>query len=373
MGSNKLQEQKDIFEQHIFDSYFNLRVGIAVLAILFPLVLLIGGYTMEGDFRGSMSAYYLEINGKSMRDWFVGILWAIGIFLFLYKGWERNEGGGLNENWALNFAGLFAIGVAMFPTQIETKSVSVHGTCAVMLFVFMAYVCIFRAPDTLDELDNETLRNHFKNTYRVLGGLMLAVPVAAYCFAVVFDRLQNYTFIVEAFGVWVFASYWLVKSSELSLSGMERKNVPDLPLTSLTTTEPPRVVEVDPGILNYPTGLKIEVGEQYAFTAEGKWLDWFIPCGPEGWGRWFPLKYFNRQRGEPFFLLCGNVGKNDDFAFCIGKKYIWTVPKEVKELEDRQLYLFANDWSIAYGNNKPLPSKRGGPLKVTITRLEDDK
>lgn len=64
MNDNKLQEldeekliikQKGIFEQHIFDSYFNLRTGIAVLAILLPTVLLIWGYAAEEYLRDSMS------------------------------------------------------------------------------------------------------------------------------------------------------------------------------------------------------------------------------------------------------------------------------------------------------------------------------
>ena len=249
-----LAQQKGIFEQHIFDSYFNLRTGIAVLAILLPLVLLIWGYTVEGYLRDSMSDYYtIDDNGKSMRDWFVGNLWAIGVFLILYKGWQRKEGGGLNENRALNFAGLCAIGVAMFPTQPEAKSISIHGACAVLLFLLMAYVCIFRARDTLDELKDEKQKNWYLIAYRILGSLMILVPIIALGFAFVFQSLQQYTFFVEWFGVWVFASYWLVKSSELSLSGVERK-VPDVPLESLAVNEKRVVENMDPGVRNYPTG-----------------------------------------------------------------------------------------------------------------------
>ena len=172
--------------------------------------------------------------------------------------------------------------------------------------------------------------------------------------------------------MWIFASYWLVKTCELSLSGIERKKVAAFPLTTLLENES-KEINVDPGQLHYPTGINVEVGELYHFEAEGQWLDWIIPCGPKGWGSWFPLNYFNRQRGEAFFLLCGNVGKNDHISFHIGKGSEWTIPQEVNALPDRQLYLFANDWSCAYGNNKWLPTTRGGPLKVTITRLNTVK
>ena len=374
MGNHHSQGKQNIFD-HIFESYSNLRTGIAVLAILFPLVLWLGGKLIGIELRDSMSAYYLEIDGKTMRDWFVGILWAIGVFLILYKGWERNKGGGLNENWALNLAGLCAIGVAMFPTTLavtpeEKKEITLHGTFAVSLFLFMAYVCIFRARDTLDELNDGKLRKRFKRIYRVLGIAMVVTPITAWCFAVVFHGLEKYTFYIEWFGVWVFAFYWLVKSSELSISGLEHK-VPDITPAPLPLNTPHHVT-VDPRVLNYPTGVTVAKGEEYRITASGKWLDWFICCGPNGWGDWYPLKKYNRKPGEPFFLLCGNVGKHvdDTLAFCIGEKEEWIVPDLVKDgqaLKDCQLYLFANDMPIAYGNNRQLARD---PMKVVITLVK---
>lgn len=130
-------------------------------------------------------------------------------------------------------------------------------------------------------------------------------------------------------------------------------------------------VTVDPSRRHYPTGLEVQAGERYFFSAEGRWLDWFISCGPKGWGpKWNPLAIFNRKRWHRFFLLCGNVGKDDVNAFCIGDKYEWTVPPQINDSPDHQLYLFANDWPCCYRNNKSLPARRGGPLKVTITRLD---
>ena len=374
MDNYPSQGDQNVFD-HIFESYFNLRTGIAALAILFPLVLWLGGKLIGIELRESMSAYYLEIDGKTMRDWFVGILWAIGVFLILYKGWERKQGGGLNENWALNLAGLCAIGVAMFPTTLavtpeEKREITLHGTLAFSLFLFMAYVCIFRARDTLGELNNEKLRKRFKRIYVVLGVAMVFTPFTAWCFAVVLHGLEKHTFYVEWFGVWVFAFYWLVKSSELSISGLEQE-VPDITPAPLPINTPHHVT-VHPGVLNYPTGVTVATGEEYRITASGEWLDWFIRCGPNGWGDWCPLKKHNRKPGEPFFLLCGNVGKHvdDTLAFCIGEKREWVVPGLVKDgqaLEDCQLYLFANDVPIAYGNNRQLAKN---PMQVIITLVK---
>ena len=93
LQQGKMLQQRDYYEEHIFSSYFILRVGIAILAIVFPLILWIGGGMMEIKFQPSMSDYYnaVGIDGKSMRDWFVGILWAVGVFLVLYKGRSRKE------------------------------------------------------------------------------------------------------------------------------------------------------------------------------------------------------------------------------------------------------------------------------------------
>jgi hypothetical protein len=365
--------QKGIFEQHIFDSYFNLRTGIALLALLLPLVLLIWGYAVEGYLRDSMSNYYFDVDGKSMRDWFVGALWAIGVFLILYKGWQREERGWLNENRILNYAGLCAIGVAMFPMQSKPNSVSIHGTCAVLLFLLMAYVCIFLAGDTLDELKDEKQKHWYLTTYRILGALMILVPIIALVIAFIFScleqytSLKQYTFFVEWTGVWVFASYWLVKSSEMSLTGMER-SISDDPPASLDISKTHVVKDIDPAVRNYPTGILVEEGAQYEIDPKGKWIDWFWPCGPNGWGNWCPLKYLNRKHGKPFFLLCGSIGKSDadNLSFCFVKGQTWHVPDKLDDIEDRQLYLFANDVPFAYGNNRKCRSE---PLIVTITRL----
>ena len=100
----------DDLQIHIFATYANLRIGVVAIAILFPF-LLWGGWAIHGiSLPDSMSAYYhVTENGKSMRNWFVGILFALGIILYLYKGYS------IKENLALNFAGVFALGVAISP------------------------------------------------------------------------------------------------------------------------------------------------------------------------------------------------------------------------------------------------------------------
>ncbi|AHF00016.1 hypothetical protein [Thioalkalivibrio paradoxus] len=126
-------------------------------------------------------------------------------------------------------------------------------------------------------------------------------------------------------------------------------------------------IDVDPRALYVPTGLVLGAGERYRLTADGKWRDGFVTCGPEGWGRGWPTR-FNRLPGQPFFLLCGCPGRNDQHAFAVGTARDWEVP-DAADPDGLALYLFANDWRWMYWNNRALTAQRGGPLRVTITRL----
>lgn len=127
-------------------------------------------------------------------------------------------------------------------------------------------------------------------------------------------------------------------------------------------------IDVDPGLLHVPTGIAVRAGEQYSFSATGKWKDWYIVCDHRGWGRgWFTR--LPRVPGQPFFRLCGCVGKQDGGAFAIDMTRPWTVPDIRPSEDDTQLYLFANDIRWMYWNNRVLPKEQGGPMRVTVARV----
>lgn len=91
-------------------SYLWMRVGVGVLGIALPLVLVfIDRLAFHGSpfFRGSLSVYYYS----GMRDEFVGILSATGIFLVGYKVAERSL-----DNTLSLLAGLSALVIPLFPT-----------------------------------------------------------------------------------------------------------------------------------------------------------------------------------------------------------------------------------------------------------------
>lgn len=230
---------------HIIKTYQATRRGLAYIGFAFPVLLLIGGLIVNLHLQGSMSAYYhappiLKANevlhpgnyvhpGEGvMRNWFVGLLFVIGIILFLYKGFTRME------DHALNLAGVLALGVALFPMPwgdqfkaagftLAGVKLTVHGACAVTLFLCIAYVCIFRASDTLGLVKPAERQKRYRLTYKILGWAMVASPVTAFVLSSVFQQHDAYTFFIEMAGVWVFAAYWLIKSREIAETDADRK------------------------------------------------------------------------------------------------------------------------------------------------------
>jgi hypothetical protein len=218
----------DRLQRHINRTYVSLRVGTAITAFLFPFILWHGGrYVADEPLHSAMSYYY----HTDMRDVFVGILFAIGSFLYLYKGF------GHRENVALNVAGLLALGVALFPigpydpnvartdvfsqTPLEPHTHDIHNTCAILFFVAIAYVCIFRAKDSLYLIANPAIEAFYRRVYVVIGWLMILAPVVAAALAhfrqQIFGEGESpVIFFVQSGAVWVFSTYWLVKTWEFS-------------------------------------------------------------------------------------------------------------------------------------------------------------
>lgn len=218
----------EALEKHVLATYGTLRIGIAVIALLFPLILGVGGFLFAGiPLQNSLSAYYhahvppCEVTLEApMRNWFVGVLCAIGAFLYLYKGFSKVE------NIALNIAGAMAVGVAMFPMlwtcHKDSSLLSLHGFCAVSFFLCIAFVSIRCASDTLHLIQDTAVRRRFKQCYNVTGFTMIVFPLAAYLFTVVFRQLERLTLFVEIAGIMAFAAYWIIKSREILQTQSER-------------------------------------------------------------------------------------------------------------------------------------------------------
>ena len=209
--------------EHVFDTYLSLRGGMGWLAALFPVVVVLVGFVDLGFFEieDSLSAYYWASKSgfNVARIPFVGGLWALGAFLYLYKGFTTWENG------ALNVAAGCAIGVACFPmawTCDGCSGFTPHGLFAFGLFGSLVYVVWYRSADTLAFLPSGHSPKSFAEGYAVCAFLMLISPVVA---AVLNWSLHGtwLVILVETFGVWAFAGYWFLKTKELKLSQVTRK------------------------------------------------------------------------------------------------------------------------------------------------------
>jgi hypothetical protein len=215
----------DIFK-NISASYFLLRRGLAALAFAFPILLWLGAG--PDDVQASISAYYHfnagqapEFGAGTMRNVFVGVLWAIGAFLFFYKGYSWKE------DWALNVAGLGAVLIALFPMDWPPDPGArpsivaiVHQTSAVGFFLAIASVCLFLSGDTLKIMKDQHRRRKFKRVYVVLGAMMVLIPLGLvalhFLMPVTADR-SPVVLLVEVAAIYVFSAYWLVKSREIKI------------------------------------------------------------------------------------------------------------------------------------------------------------
>ena len=98
-----------------------------------------------------------------------------------------------------------------------TPAGRIHAVAAIVFFLSVAYVSIFRSRDTLVLLP-AAQRAAFAATYRLLGVLMVAIPLAvAAAHAVLADPHPRVLWLVEVAGIYTFSAFWLVKSREIAL------------------------------------------------------------------------------------------------------------------------------------------------------------
>lgn len=194
------------FSRHANLAFLIKCFGIGVIALLIPVTLpLVGGY--DGHF--SISFFY---HVPEARNWFVGLLWAVGIFLVLFQGLSRAE------NIILTAGGIFLILVAMVPTGTDQCSESIfswHAFFAVAFFACLFVVAVFFSKSRLDYILWPPLRKRFEMAYNVTGCAMIGLPLLAYGVHLVDGRdCGHEIFWIEAAAILAFSSYWFVKTWE---------------------------------------------------------------------------------------------------------------------------------------------------------------
>lgn len=111
MVNGSVNDQQDC-DQSAAMSYKLLRTIVGVLGMTLPVIVVVGAYLIDDTgFLYSISSYY----HTSMRDVFVGILFITAAFMFTYNPEDYPDG--YIDNIAGYFAGIFAIGTAVFPAD----------------------------------------------------------------------------------------------------------------------------------------------------------------------------------------------------------------------------------------------------------------
>jgi hypothetical protein len=209
-------------------SYRMLRNAVGIIGIVLPLWLVLGGiYVFQvPEIQPSISDYYHTV----MRDWLVGGLFAIGVFLFSYKGYDDpNPVYGLLpvrgiDDLASTVAGICAVGVAIFPTRSRPtipieffgnlRFPSLHVLCAAGFFLSLAFISFFLFPKHHgSERDDPTGKEPL--VYRACG---VAIVVFLLLIVGVWKFSGNSSVgpvhpvvVLETLALWAFGVSWIIK------------------------------------------------------------------------------------------------------------------------------------------------------------------
>lgn len=213
-------------------NYMHLRKAVGWVGTLLPVILLVANpiaLSIENSpcavLPGSVSGYYYS----PVRNIFVGVLCALGLFLIAYVGYD------LGDRLVTDAAGVFAVGVALFPTkptvasppsvtcqtvaQLSTREQvvgDIHVASAALMFVFLAWMAIrFTNTDSPQPSPQKLLRNRI---YQICATVIAVCLVAAVITTVLPASVTGnfpWLFLWEAVAIFAFGVSWFVKGQTL--------------------------------------------------------------------------------------------------------------------------------------------------------------
>jgi len=210
-------------DKELIMSYLDLRRAIGVLGVSLPVVLAIGAIVIDdvSGIESSISDYHATL----MRGVFVGVLWALGVFLYSHIGEVPRPGRKRYEptdNIAGNMAGAFALGVALFPNSGGGLVDNVHFVSAAALFLVLAYFSLVIFPrsekaDSEDRLPQKSIR---LKIYRICGVVMLACLVLIALYNLLLGAESGLAdispvFWLESLALWAFGFSWFIYGETL--------------------------------------------------------------------------------------------------------------------------------------------------------------
>jgi hypothetical protein len=191
-------------------SYLTLRKAVGWLGVSLVPILVLGTFLIDHktQIKTSASAYYYS----SMRDEMTGIICGISLFLISYHGYDWLD------SLASKLSGLFALGIAFFPTSSTNDKCDVisiiHYLSAAAFFITLSIISIFLFTKSHYEfLTKQKIQRNW--IYRLCGIIML---VSVSCIAL--DSISflhqhfpflKYTIVYETIALTSFGFSWLTK------------------------------------------------------------------------------------------------------------------------------------------------------------------
>ncbi len=237
-------------ENELVLSFLAVRRALGWLGIALPVALFLVAVLTAEPMRPSISEFYF---GQG-RDLFVGILCAIGVFLWAYVGYPPARAGEWpTDRLVSRVAAVAAIGVALVPTMDKSAaggpfqcatviqcsigpdlSRILHYGLAAVFFAMLAVFCLVLfqrgAPGPQDT--DKIARNRI---YAICGWVILGSMAAMAAYGMIYARQDaagqvamdrsRAVFILESIGVFAFGVSWLVKGE--SLKPLQRMLAPD--------------------------------------------------------------------------------------------------------------------------------------------------
>ncbi len=209
-------------ETNLIISYLTMRRMIGVLGMGLPFIVILGNSSHgESLLLGSISSYYYT----NVRDFFVGVLCGVALFLISYKGYEPID------NFVTKSSGGLLLGVVAFPTSMfsgtvvrvgiflipDNVSQYLHLIFSILFLLLLSFNSLFLFTRHGGHPSREKkIRNI---VYRVCGVVMLSsvVLMVAYIAFLTNTLLSRFypVLILESISLVSFGVSWLVKGHTL--------------------------------------------------------------------------------------------------------------------------------------------------------------
>lgn len=212
-------------------SFRAIRKSVGWLGILLPVAVYTGTliFSSCSTLKPSTSDYFYTTMGSVL----VGVLCAVALFLFTYKGPAP-----IDEIMS-SLAGVFALGIALFPCNVTGGQTycniitresdplrnTIHYCSAAAFFIVLAIMSLWLFRKT-DKHNPGVMKRSRNGVYLVCGIIMLAAMAALLSLKIFHlgEKLGYLkpTFWLELIALWAFGISWLVKG-ELVLKDKRSK------------------------------------------------------------------------------------------------------------------------------------------------------